>query len=664
MKFQLLAIVFMLGGHLCTAQTSYHPVFPQTEINSVLGSGFQRSLSAQPANINQARPAVSSERSLIPALTRMRELQRQPLQIRVPNSQRSISDTVYVGATNNDTLVITGNYTHNGPIFVFNNGVLIFRNAVVSDTGDIYVWQNGKLFADSSSLTFPQQYFYEWGITLVNDAYMRVQNCSFNYSGMSHNLFLGDSAVLIWNSVHQNDWTTCGLFGNPTIHINGCNQTGEYILSDYSTIDFHNADTIIFWHQFPDTALVNYAFPNGDTVYHYVFNDTVTGVRGIRYNVLADTCHDVMWAMMPVNGSNITISNSTIRAIGCWFMNNDTVTAMGLYDNSNYTNFTAPLSDRNLHLINSSVQTWSLYAFDLAHLSIDSCTLGEVGCQERSSVLATNFLLDGSGGYFWATDTSAILASVVTVYSTARSERNGIFLLEYSWLPYAAPSAIDNSVMICVQNNLVQDPVAYDNGNAWLIKISGPDTTITDSLIPVPGSAWIEQGPEGGYMFFASYSLSYQLVGDTSWTPIVMDSTSEIHAGTLGMWNTHRLAAGNYMLKLSVLDNFGDSVYGLSPVTLLPGPPDGVREVAPTVMSAIAFPNPSDGNFVFEISSNRNSPVTIEIENAIGKKVFTQNAEIVSGKNIVPINVPLPAGIYFYDFISDNITSDGKVVVR
>jgi hypothetical protein len=664
MKFQLLAIVFMLGCHLCFAQAPYHPVFPQATINSALSSGFQRSLSAQLAGSNQAGPATSSSRSLVPVLTQMRELKKQPLQIRVPNSQRALNDTVYVGATLNDTLIITGHYTHTGPIFVFNNGVLIFRNAVVSDTGDIFVWQNGKVFADSSSLTFPQQYFYQRGITIVNDGYMRAQNCSFNYSGMSHNLFLGDSAVMIWNAVHQNDWTTCGLFGCPSMSINGCNQSGEYILSDHSTIDFHHADTLIFWHQFPDTAVVNYVFPAGDTVYHYVFNDTVSGVRGIRYSVLADTCHDVMWAMMPVNGSNITISNSVIRAIGAWFMDRDTVAARGLYDNSNYVNFTAPLSDRNLHLINSSVQTWSLYAFDNAHLSIDSCTLGEVGCEQRSSDVAADFLLDGSGGYFWATDTSAIMASVVTVYSTARSEHSGIFLLEYSWLPYMAPSAINNSVMICVQNNLVQDPVAFDNGNAWLLKISGPDTAHTDSLIPIPGRAWIAQGPQGGWMFFASYSLYYQLQGGATWTPIVMDSTNEIHSGDLGLWNTHGLAAGDYMLKLSVTDNFGDSVYGLSPVTLLPGLSNGVQEAAPAAMSATAFPNPSDGNFVFEILSNRNSAVTIEIENAIGEKVFGLNAEIVNGKNIVAVNVQLPEGIYFYHVISDNVISEGKVVVR
>ena len=665
MKFTLPLILFILGCHLCIAQAPYHPVFPQADINAALSRGFQKSLSTPAANTNQAIPTPSSPRSLMPVLTRMRELKKQPLQIRIPNNQRSVSDTIYVGATNNDTLIITGNYTHNGPIFVFNNGVLIFRNAVVSDTGDIYIWQHGKVFADSSSLTFPQQYFYQRAMTVANDGYVRIQHSSFNYSGMSHSLVMEDSAVVIWNSVHQNDWTTCGLYGSPSLTINGCNQSGEYILSDHSTTHFHRADTLILWHQLPDTAVVNYAFPAGDTVYHYVFNDTVTGVRGIRYNVLVDTCHDVSWAMMPVNGSNVTISNSAIRAIGCWFMHRDSVTATGLYDNSSYTNFTAPLSDRNLHLINSSVQTWSLYAFDTAKLNIDNCTLGEVGTQERSSILASNFLLDGTGGYFWATDTSAILASVVTVYSTTRSERNGIFVLQYSSLPSSiAPSAINNSVMICVQNNLAQDPIAYDNGNAWLLNIIGPDTAHADSLIPVPGRAWIDQGPQGGWMFFASYSLYYQLVGDTTWTPIVTDSTNEVHTGNLGIWNTQGLAAGNYNLKLSVLDNFNNSVYGVKPVTLLNGLSNGVQEVTPSVLSATAFPNPSDGNFAIEIISNKNGPVSIEIENAIGEKVFGKDAMIENGKNIIPMSGQLAAGIYIYRIKSEYTISEGKVVVR
>jgi hypothetical protein len=67
---------------------------------------------------------------------------------------------------------------------------------------------------------------------------------------------------------------------------------------------------------------------------------------------------------------------------------------------------------------------------------------------------------------------------------------------------------------------------------------------------------------------------------------------------------------------------------------------------------------------VFEINSYQNSSATIEIEDAIGQKIFGQDVEIVSGKNIIPVKEPLPDGIYFYHIISDNGSAGGKIVVR
>ncbi|HOZ91520.1 MAG TPA: hypothetical protein PKX59_11480 [Bacteroidia bacterium] len=255
------------------------------------------------------------------------------------------ADTIIVGAQVNDTLVITGNFTHTGPILVFNSGVLIFNQATVIDTGEIYVLGNGKLFADSTTFTFPQQYIYERSLIVAQNGFVQVKNSSFNYSGMSHNLYLADSAKVELTNIHQNDFTTCGLYGNANININGCNITGEYILTDQCQATFKNADTLILWHHFPDAAVVNYSFPPGDTVYNYICNNNTPGINGIGYQVSADSCHNVMWALMPVNGSDVTISNSNLRLIGCWFERGDLATVSGIFNNSNYSNYTAPLSD-------------------------------------------------------------------------------------------------------------------------------------------------------------------------------------------------------------------------------------------------------------------------------------------------------------------------------
>ncbi|TND08877.1 MAG: hypothetical protein FD123_1731 [Bacteroidetes bacterium] len=502
----LLITALLLLFTICRSQQT----FPQDKINSVLQNGFGKQTLPSPA----ITPGNSS--SISPVLQTIRELQQAgtPAQFRTNQPQPAqplALDTLIVGAVPNDTLIITGNWTHTGPIWVLNDGVLIFDNANVTDTGDVYVFGSGQWIADSSSFFFPQAYFYERLFVAVQDASVHFGNCSLNYSGMSHQLAIGDSAFYEWINVHNNDWTTCGLYGGPTLNINGSNLSGEYILNGSSTTSFTNADSIILWHQFPQTAVVNYAFPPGDTVYNYVFSNTTPGVSGLNYSTQVDSCHTVWWALMPVNGSDVTVSNSDIRLIGAWFERGDTASAYGIFNNSSYVNYTTPLSDRNLQLNNTTVGTWSLYVFDSSFVSIDSCQLGEVGTQQRSTVVSTDFILDGSGGYFWATDSSFTSAANVISYSTCRSEKEAVFVLAYSWLPFAAPMSVHNSTIICVQNTLVADPVPYDGSVAWLANMDAPDTASVNAIFPVTGSAWINQGPNGNPVDFGSYSLYYQL---------------------------------------------------------------------------------------------------------------------------------------------------------
>lgn len=611
---QLLPLILSLASLFAFGQN--HPKFPQEELNA-LGAKVLKSYPQKPILTN-ARPALQSPQSVTTVLNRMEEIKNQGLQKLMNPSVITNGDTIIVGATPNDTLRITGNWTHYGPILVLGTGVLIFDKATVVDTGDIYVFQNGKMFADSSSLTFPQAYFYQRSLIVVQNGFVQMQNCSLNYSGLSHNLVIGDSAKVYMSRIHQNDWTTCGLFNHPTLDLNGCNISGEYIMMDSCKATFNNADTLLLWHHFPMGANITFDFPNGDTVTNYVFNNGVAGVNGIKWDLSADSCHNVMWALMPENGTNVSISNSKLRAIGTWFRYGDTVSVSGLYDSSYYANFTAPLADRNLQMVNTDVQTWSLYVFDKSHIDVANCQVGEVGTQQRATVTQINpFLLDGTGGYYWCTDTSAVISFGAVVYSYTRSEKNGIFIFAYGWEPFSAPQAIGKSLMVYVQSYSPLDPVPYDAATVYMDKIDGPDTSYTNITVPVIGSAWIDwAGGGSGWMDFTKYSLFYRLQGNTNWTNIVKDSMVELHHAPVANWNTWALAPGNYDIKLTVYNTFGDSVEAVKPMTLLTGAV-GVTKVEDKELSL--FPNPTTGICTLNVQDFTDTEV--ELYNAVGEKI-------------------------------------------
>jgi hypothetical protein len=480
-------------------------------------------------------------------------------------------DTAFVGVVPHDTLVVTGNWTCNGPIYVFNDGVLIFDQATATVMGDIYVWGHGSLIADSTEFHIPQAWFYQRSVMAIDSSTLTMNNCSFEFSGMSHNFIFQGNTVANLNHIYQNDWTTAGLWGTPIVNINDCNLMGEYIISGNSQFHVSNSDTLLLWQNYSDSAVINTTYPPGALVNSYTVNEQQPGIDGVGYNVQLDTCTNIWWGLMPVNGSDVTINNSIIRTIGCWFVNGDSVTASGLVNNSVYSNFTAPLPDRNLHFNNCNVQTWSLYVFDTSYLHITGCILGEVGTQFKSFCLAENFLMDGSGGYFWSTDTSFIVSSLSSAMSIVRSERNGIFIFGYGTCNSNPPTAIGSSVMIVAQSSLPQDPIAEEHAVAWYANINGPASSYTNTNVSINGTAFIDQGPLGSWMDFYAYSLYYRKVGDVIWNPIVIDSTTEIRHASLANWNTIGLTQGNYELKLTLINNLGDSVDAQKGILLQPG---------------------------------------------------------------------------------------------
>ncbi|HRR24780.1 MAG TPA: T9SS type A sorting domain-containing protein, partial [Bacteroidia bacterium] len=280
------------------------------------------------------------------------------------------------------------------------------------------------------------------------------------------------------------------------------------------------------------------------------------------------------------------------------------------------------------------------------------------GTQQSAFVNANNLLLDGSGGYFWATDSSGILALGTTIYTMARSEKKGIFILAYGWQPFMAPTALSNSLMVCVQSTLGQDPVPYDGAVAWMQNISSPDTAIINTIVPINGSAWIDQGPSGAVMDFDNYSL-YWSVMTSNWAPIVSNVIAEVHNnGLLGSWNTNGLVSGNYFLRLVMKNNLGDSLEAIKPVYLKQLV--SVNEL--TGQSLVIYPNPAQNKIsISDLPESRE--YTVEVFSATGIKAYTST--ITNPGNNINLDVSnLRQGLYYVLIKTDNgILKKSKLVI-
>ncbi len=579
----------------------------------------------------------------------------------------SYPDTLIVGVKPYDTLIITGTLTHNGPIFVALNGVLIIKKATLTNLGDIDVFNHGKVIIDSSTLSFPQSYFYQRSLVLINKATVTISNTTLAYGGLSHNCEVADTAVLTLNNVTQPDWMTTGINNSGTISINGTNQAGEFILQDYCTLNIKHATNALLWHQFSDTSVINWSFGMHDTTYGYQFNNTKPGVRGIEYHVNADSVYDIMWGMMPSARSTVNITNSKIRSIGLWFDRPaDSTQVSGMTDNATYSNFTTPLSDRTLTFSNCTVETWSFYVFHKSIINVTGCIAGEIGTENASKMYGTDYVVDGSGGYHWSADTSLIFADGATVYTYVRSEGNSLFIFAYGSVGGSgAEEAIDKSLLIMVQSSLPADPTAVNGGAAELDNINSPGNLFADSIAPVYGSAWIHRGPTSAWMYFKNWQLFYHAVDSSKWIPITGLDTNPASNSLLANWNTHSLASGTYLLELQVTDTWGNKVDAVREVTLLPLILGIDNLSASSGMNV--YPNPNNGEFTIVESGKlkmENGKNNIEIYNMLGEKVYSQFSTLNS-----PFSINLseePNGIYLYRVTAEDgsLIGEGKLMIQ
>ncbi len=552
-------------------------------------------------------------------------------------------DTLIIGDTPGESLTVTGIWFHNGPIFVLGDGVLRFRRAQATNIGNLYILGRGKVLVDSSRLSFPQQYWYERALVITENGFFSLCSCTTNFGGYPYNLVLGNSGYVEMKNVYHQDFTTGVVSGKSSLIINKANLTGEYIMTDSATAHFKNTTFLLIWHHLPSSAVINFTFPSGDTVYSYRFNESVPGVDGIKYRITVDSSYEVMWGMMPSKGSNVRISNSRIRSIGVWFEGRDTMNVSGLVNNINYTDFTAPLSDRTLRLINTFVQTWSLYPFDMVNLNVSGCILGEVLTQKRSFVILSNYFLDGSGGYLGATDTSVIISFLSAITSNIRSERYALLILGYSAVPWGQAIAIGNSQLIVVQSSLPEDPIPLEGSVAWFGNIAGPSHGAVGDVIPITGSAWIDRGPQHNIIDFRTYQMFYQRANDTIWRQITSPCSIEVRNDTLAFWNTRGLEPGNYILRLVLKNNFGDSVDAMKSVTLRAV---GATEIYPDIPFNLSA-RPHSGGILIDLILKTPDFISITASDILGREV----KKIFAGKIGVGQHqftwCPPTSGIYF-----------------
>jgi hypothetical protein len=206
------------------------------------------------------------------------------------------SDLVVGYPDTNETLVISGDYSHQGRILVLNHGTLILDHADFNLRGDIYIWGNGALRVQGGYFTVVQLFAYQYGATVTDSGSLVFDSASVSYTGQSWSADIaGKGQLQVANTTLTSGFTTLSLGDLAQVDYTQSHFPSEYVILDSSTVRLADCDTALLWLGFPDSSVADFTLPATDTmIRHWEFPDSLPGVSGISYRIVLDSMTNVM----------------------------------------------------------------------------------------------------------------------------------------------------------------------------------------------------------------------------------------------------------------------------------------------------------------------------------------------------------------------------------
>ncbi len=483
----------------------------------------------------------------------------------------SYPDDLIIGDVPGETLLISGHYYRVGNIVIINDGVLKLVNADFNLDGNIGMYHGGRMEADSSNLRFIQHYIYHHIIAMGDSAHLEIRDSHTEFEGYPFNISaIGRAEVNMQRVVHQ-DFITAVVMENARVEMDQIRLTGEWLFGHQAQGRFSHVDTLLTWYFFPESSEVEFRFPDGDSVEGFVIDSTVPGVSGIHFHVEIDSSTNVMWAAIPLRGSDVTIDSSELRGTGIIFEGSDSFDLSGLVNEMHYPDYTLPLEDRRYRLVNTTLHTWNLYAQDSSTVELSGSIFGEFCAYGRNEVEIWRSFCDGTGGHIESAGESFMLVAFSSVMADVITRDRGVCIMGFCAMPWGNLWATGASMLMLVNCQFPEDPVPSDTAIVFVVAITGPSNAGIEDSVPITGSAWMGTGPYNPAEF-DYYGLSYRPRGDSTWVPIGGQVREQVNRDTLGYWDTRGLEPGEYQVRVVLVPvhSEGDSIEAAKDVRLVP----------------------------------------------------------------------------------------------
>lgn len=465
-----------------------------------------------------------------------------------------------------------------GDVIIVGGGSLTVRDVPepgLQVEGNVWVIGDGRLRLEGSAIRFLSTYHGQYALVGIDDARIEVMGCDYRIpSRVQHGLVIGGEAELM---VEDTDFDDVQLVASDTSHLQARRLNGsfEVIVQNDARMELADiprdpdAGRLWVWVEFPSGSVAEYSPPMPGSIDYWTFPPA--GAVGIRQSVIMERCEALLWPMLVRDGSRLTlrdIAEDNWVVVGLHMPISATV--VGMQNGVLHEDTILGLSDRELRLVDSSIDTWNLYPEEEAVVKIRDSLLGEILSFQNSRVRMERTTIDGSGGFFGARDGSHIRAFDCSFTTTIEAAQDStIELHSCDVRPYPSDptgaftrfGAHDNARLLADHTPVETTPVLGGDGLIAVTVIADPPVAPPPSGAPAVLHGWAaifseEDGP-------ALKSWRFDVVPRLGGRPLTLaDGEENVEEnGELGVWAAEEPGA-DHLLRIMLTDNRGRTLTG------------------------------------------------------------------------------------------------------
>ncbi len=295
-----------------------------------------------------------------------------------------------------------------GNISLSGDAILYVHNAsgpvTLTVEGNVALADNALFFVNGSDLDIDLSYNVEYSLLALGTSGFALENATVTSNGYAWGMLYEQSTNLtVVDSMfcYPVGWVVTDLLQNATEWIVASGYHSDVLLYDTdevpSTARFTAVDTAGFnlWLNLRGGASSNLTLPGLDSWQNFTFPGH-TATTEVAYHVALNTCYVQLFAVMPWQGSNLTLENSPNVAIALNL--EGSVNLSDLRQGLN-PHFDLTTGDESIHLRNTTVFTWNVYPFAGTVSVIDS-QIGETQVYNAANGTLIQCNLTGDGGYY------------------------------------------------------------------------------------------------------------------------------------------------------------------------------------------------------------------------------------------------------------------------